>query len=148
MNKILLAPFSSENLLQKQLEDERKSNIIIGCAFPALNPLAIDNLANPCPEDLLYYYNNFNNPLKNNYHFSDTLSEMTASKLLLTPNFNFSQYYKARLSNDNQYQNQSKLSIVFNSNFDSGNLMKVYKYIENEYILLLSPDYSNNKYSH
>lgn len=93
---------------------------------------------------LIFASENINNPLKKVGIFTEVMK----TQMLNEETTDFLQYHKIKTMSVVENLQIQKNSWEFNSNFDSGNLGKVFKYKENEFVLVLRKDFSNENYSH
>ena len=80
--------------------------------------------------------------------FQDILDESLNSKICLSSTQDLLSFYKIRIEEEEKLLSITKNDLQFNSNFEGGNLYKAYKHGINEYVLLLRPDFGNEKYVH
>ena len=69
-------------------------------------------------------------------HFSFQVQELAIPKLI-TAKFNYGK----------QIQEENRSGLVFDSNFEMGNLFRVYQLSQFEYNLILTSDFNTNQYS-
>jgi hypothetical protein len=97
---------------------------------------------------LVYFNENTVNPLFSNEGFNESIAKTLKSTSEIVNNHDMINYYNIKLSRFSQHEEISKSHLTFDSDFESGNLLKVYQHNEKEFVLVLREDYSNQKYSH
>ena len=99
-------------------------------------------------QSLIYMSKTLINPLSRMPLFQDILDESLNSKICLSSTQDLLSFYKIRIEEEEKLLSITKNDLQFNSNFEGGNLYKAYKHGINEYVLLLRPDFGNEKYVH
>lgn len=97
---------------------------------------------------LIYFNENSLNPLYSNSSFIDSINSSSKLSSDLLKNPDLQNYHKFKSTRFNHQEDLSSSYLVFDSNFESGNLLKVYQHSEKEFVLILREDFSNQKYSH
>lgn len=99
-------------------------------------------------ESKLVYINiNIRNPLTSMPLFRNYLDELTKAKISMISTKDLLNFYKVRTEEDIPCPRAKTANIEFSSNFESGNLQRVYQHKDNEYVLMLHEDYGNPKYT-
>lgn len=97
---------------------------------------------------LVFVNNNLKNPLSNQSLFKNYLDDYTKAKISCSTTKDLLNFYKVRTEEELPKENPRATKVVFFSEFESGNLHKAYFHDNNEFVLLLHPDFGNSKYSH
>lgn len=151
MNKTICSSSSVDEISQSKIRLNLISKLQSAGSLEMLQSPSVSSILNPpnTTKSLVYLCKNTENPLKSSGLYSDALLNAFSEELMTMPTLDVLNYYKIRSSKD-QLTNEtlSKHKLKFNSNFEAGNLLKAYHYKENEYILLIRPDFNNCRYSH
>ena len=142
MNSFFL-PFQTQNL--KVIENNR-------CKSPKALQESLSSGALLSPQDLekklIYINNNLKNPLSSQSLFKNYLDDAIKQKITNSSTKDLLNFYRIRTEEDPIIINTRSSPLSFSSEFESGNLFKVYHHEENEYVLVIHPDFGNCKYSH
>lgn len=147
MSKCIYSSFS-QNSFYPLLNSESDQNSPL--KLPPLSP-SIEKSETPrlpLESKLIYTSNTRKNPLAYTALFKNFINEETKAKITATSTKDLLSFYKIRAEEESQILKNHRSSVKFNSNFESGNLYKAYEYKENEFVLVLKPDYGNIKYTH
>lgn len=97
---------------------------------------------------LVYFNQNNINPLFSNTPFNESITNTLKLSSELLQNQDLLNYYRIRLSRNSEIEPVCSCYLRFDSNFESGNLLKAYQHSEKEFVLVLREDFSNQNFSH
>lgn len=131
--------FFNHARIKKKVEEK---NIVGSISMENLN--FVQNLK----KTLVYFNQNNINPLFSNANFNENIAKILKQSSDLLQNTDILNYYKIRLSRNSENEPICPSFLHFDSNFESGNLLKAYQHSEKEFVLVLREDFSNQNYSH